>query len=121
VSDGPGSVGVVVLCDKSLGIVEDFHAEVVLLNGSIGETMLGDVLHESLFRVDSGALGRDGADFIALEVVAGVVEGCGVSESVASGRHTRPLRRSARAPGALGVGITRRFVVEDIIARICLG
>ena len=113
-SNSPGSVRVVVLGNKSLGLIEDVLAEVVLLNGSVGETVLGDVLHEGLLRCGSGVLGRNGTNFIALEDGGG--ERCGIRESVASGSHGR-----AQAPGALGVGIARGLVTEDIKARVSCG
>jgi hypothetical protein len=114
VSDGPGSVRVIVFGDESLGLIEDVLAEVVLFNGSVRKTMLGDVLHEGLFRSYSGALDRSCTNFITLEDGGG--ERLGIIKSVASGRHSR-----AQTPGALSVGITRRFVSENIEARVSFG
>jgi hypothetical protein len=114
VSDSVGGVRVVVLVDESVRLVEDVLAEVVLLDGSEGESVLRDVLHEGVLRGDSGVLVRDGTLFIALE--DGGRERGGILEGVASGGDGR-----AHAPGALGVGITRSLVGEDIEARVSLG
>ena len=45
-SESVGGVGLVVGLDLSIDSGEDVQSEVVLLDGSIGETMVSDVLHE---------------------------------------------------------------------------
>lgn len=99
------------LGDESVGLVEDVLAEVEFLNGSEGKGVLGDVLHEGVLRRDSGVLGRDGTDLIALE--DGCRKGSSIFKGVASGRHG-----SAEAPGAFGVSVTGVLVSEDIEARV---
>jgi hypothetical protein len=67
VSDLVGSVGGVVLVDESVSLHEEFHAEFVFLDGSVGETVLGDVLHEGFLSGGKGVLGGDGTDLVTLE------------------------------------------------------
>jgi len=67
VSDLVGSVGGVVLVDESVSLLEEVHAEFVFLDGSVGETVLGDVLHEGFLSGGKGVLGGDGTDFVTSE------------------------------------------------------
>lgn len=67
VSDLVGSVGGVVLVDESVSLHEEFHAEFVFLDGSVGKTVLGDVLHEGFLSGGKGVLGGDGTDLVTLE------------------------------------------------------
>merc|ERR1740121_3232431 len=46
VSESVGGVGLVVGLDLSIDSGEDVESEVVLLDGSVGETVVSDVLHE---------------------------------------------------------------------------
>jgi len=46
VSESVGSIGGVVVLDDGVGGLEEIESEVVLLDGSVRETVVGDVLHE---------------------------------------------------------------------------
>jgi len=46
VSEGVGRVGLVVGLNLGVNSGEDVLSEVVLLDGSVGEAVVGDVLHE---------------------------------------------------------------------------